>query len=66
VLRVAQRAQDFLASRIEAFLSEFSDHLNTLESDVFQSHVASLVARYRESDKNIGALHDTSGTSETI
>lgn len=45
---------DFLATRIEAFLSEFSGYLRTIEPDVFRSHVASLVARYRESDKNIG------------
>ena len=45
---------DFLATRIEAFLGEFSGYLRTIEPDVFRSHVASLVARYRESDKNIG------------
>ncbi len=56
ILRAVQCAQDFLASRIEAFLSDFSDHLKTLDPDVFHSHVTSLVARYRESDKNIGAL----------
>ena len=56
VLRTVTYAQDFLASRIEAFLGDFADYLKTLEPDVFQSHVTSLVARYRESDKNIGAL----------
>ena len=46
--------QDYLASRIESFLAGFSEHLATMEQEVFDSHVASLVARYRESDKNIG------------
>eukprot|EP01043_Picozoa_sp_COSAG02_P085318 COSAG02_NODE_22985_length_733_cov_1.070978_1_plen_140_part_00 len=58
ILRAVQCVQDFLASRIEAFLSDFSDHLKTLDPDVFHSHVTSLVARYRESDKNIGALQE--------